>query len=79
MSKTRIAFAAAIAALGVASTANAADAANGVDKHKGQIILDVRMSGVLPSSGSPILNANGTTTGLATDVSSYVIPTVGIS
>lgn len=73
--RLKLALTACAAALGLASTAHAEAT---MDKHAGLLMVNVRLTDVDPSSGSAI-TAGGVDTGLKTDVSSSVIPSLGIT
>lgn len=71
--------AAALSALAMASAAHAADDGDvTVGKHKGAIIVNLRVTDVDPVGSSPIYTAAGAATGLNATADSSVIPSLGI-
>jgi len=66
-----------LAGLAAATAANAQTAP--APKAKGDIVLNVRATGVLPEAGDPILTAAGAATGLRAEVKDDYKPTIGLS
>ena len=66
-----------VAAVGVASAAHADDAFT--FKHKGLLMLNVRVTDVIPTDGQAIVTAGGAPSGLNTRISDSVIPSIGIT
>ena len=64
--------------VGLAAT-GAAQAQTAAPKAKGDIVLNVRATGVLPEAGDPILTAAGAATGLRAEVKDDYKPTIGLS
>lgn len=73
---TKIFAAAAVAVLAVASGAQAEDF---TPKAKGDIVLNVRATGVVPQGTDPITTLAGAATGLRADASYDVMPTIGVT
>lgn len=73
---TKIFAAAAVAVLAVASSAQAEDF---TPKAKGDIVLNVRATGVVPQGTDPITTLAGAATGLRADASYDVMPTIGVT
>lgn len=77
---TYIRFGAAMAAaMALAGVAGAAKADDFTPKHAGLIMLNVRATDVAPTSNDPIVTSAGASTGLHTDISSSVVPSIGLS
>ena len=74
---TRFALTAAAAALCL--TAGAAHAEDFQAKTKGTLMLNVRVTDVAPVAGNSIKTAAGAATGLKANVTSSVVPTIGLS
>ncbi|PZQ63905.1 MAG: hypothetical protein DI570_07315 [Phenylobacterium zucineum] len=73
---TKTLAAAAVAALAFAGTAQAQDFQ---PKAKGDIVLNVRATGVVPQGTDPITTLAGAATGLRADASYDVMPTIGVT
>jgi outer membrane protein len=69
-----------VTALGAAlALAGGAHAQDFTPKHKGLVMLNIRVTDVAPDAGDPIKTAAGAATGLHADVKEDVMPTVGIA
>ncbi|MEW5685377.1 MAG: OmpW family outer membrane protein [Pseudomonadota bacterium] len=73
---TKLLAAAAFAALAFAGVAQAEDFQ---PKAKGDIVLNVRATGVMPQGTDPITTLAGAATGLRADASYDVMPTIGVT
>jgi outer membrane protein len=73
---TTIFAAAAVAVLAVGGGAQAEDF---TPKAKGDIVLNVRATGVVPQGTDPITTLAGAATGLRADASYDVMPTIGVT
>lgn len=73
-----LAAAVSVTALLAASQAFAADATAYKPEGKGTLLIDLRVSDVVPSANSPIFTAAGVDTGLKVRVGDSVMPTLGI-
>jgi outer membrane protein len=73
---TKLLAAAAVAALAFAGVAQAQDFQ---PKAKGDIVLNVRATGVAPQGTDPITTLAGAATGLRADASYDVMPTIGVT
>jgi len=68
-----------LAGLATVTAAHAEDQTAPAPKAKGDIVLNVRVTGVLPDAGDPILTAAGAATGLRAEVKDDYKPTIGLS
>ena len=68
-----------LAAAAVALLAGSAQAQDFQPKHKGLVMLNVRVTDVAPTADDAITTATGAASGLHVDVGDSVMPTVGLS